>query len=397
MISVEYQESSFTEWVMSSVADARPAVVSLVECFAKIEDPRVKRSRLHSLEEILVLAVLAVIAGAEGWEDIEDYGKHKLLLLRRFLMFKNGVPSHDTISRVFRALKPGVFQAAFMTWVQTVHSELGFKQIAIDGKSLRRSHDHASLKKMLHSVSAWSVENHLVLGELAVDEKSNEITAIPQLLDQLELEGAIVTIDAMGCQKEIAEKITDGGGEYVLGAKDNHPKLCGAITEHFTAAHEADFKGFAVRHYQTDENGHGRTETRHYYQSSIPDSMREQTDQWSKMKTICQVVNLSERDGKETSEVRYYISSLPLGVKRFAVASRGHWGIENSLHWVLDMTFNEDQSRIRKDHGAENFGLLRRFAIGIIKQDSSKGSVRRKRKKAAWDDSFLLTLLKSMT
>ena len=382
---------------MPCVESSRPAVLSLVECFAEIEDPRIERTRLHSLEEILVLSVLAVIAGAEGWEDIEDYGKYKLSWLRRFLKFKNGIPSHDTISRVFRALKPGVFQEAFMMWVHSLHQELGFKQIAIDGKSLRRSHDHASLKKMLHSVCAWSVENHLVLGEQAVDEKSNEITAIPKLLDQLEIKGAIVTIDAMGCQKEIAEKITDGGGEYVLGAKDNHPKLCAAIAEHFIAAHEADFKGFDVRHYQTDEKGHGRIETRHYYQSSIPESMREQTDQWSKMRTICQVINLTERDGKETSEVRYYISSLPLGVKRLASAARGHWGIENSLHWVLDMTFNEDQSRIRKDHGAENFGLLRRFAIGIIKQDISKGSIRRKRKKAGWDDSFLLTMLRSMT
>ena len=382
---------------MSTVDDSCGSVVSLVECFAEIEDPRIARTRLHSLEEILVLSVLAVIAGAEGWEDIEDYGKHKLPWLRRFLKFENGIPSHDTISRLFRALKPGVFQEAFMTWVYSLHKELGFKQIAIDGKSLRRSHDRASLKKMLHSVCAWSVENHLVLGEQSVDEKSNEITAIPKLLDQLELKGAIVTIDAMGCQKEIAKKIIDGGGEYLLGAKDNHPKLCEAIADHFTAAHEADFKGFSVRHIQTDEKGHGRIETRHYYQSPIPESMRAQTDQWSGMKTICQVVNLTERDGAETSEVRYYICSLPLGVKRMASAARGHWGIENSLHWVLDMSFNEDQSRIRKDHGAENFGLLRRFAIGIIKQDTSKGSIRRKRKKAAWDDSFLLTLLQAMT
>lgn len=382
---------------MSSVESSRPAVLSLVECFAEIEDPRIERTRLHSLEEILVLAVLAVIAGAEGWEDIEDYGKYKLSWLRKFLKFKNGIPSHDTISRVFRALKPGVFQEAFMTWVLSLHQELGFKQIAIDGKSLRRSHDHASLKKMLHSVSAWSVENRLVLGEQAVDEKSNEITAIPKLLEQLELKGAIVTIDAMGCQKEIAEKITDGGGEYLLGAKDNHPTLCAAIEEHFVAAHEADFKGFDVRHCETNDKGHGRIETRHYYQSSIPESMREQADQWPKMKTICQVINMTERDGKETSEVRYYISSLPLSVKRMASAARGHWSIENSLHWVLDMTFNEDQSRIRKDHGAENFALLRRFAIGLIKQDTTKGSIRRKRKKAGWDDSFLLTMLKSMT
>ncbi len=382
---------------MSAIAESSTAIGSLIECFSHIEDPRVERTRIHELSDILVLSVLAVIAGAEGWEDIREYGIAKERFLRKYLRLPNGIPSEDTISRVMRMLQPNVVQDAFMEWVEELQGKLGVKTIAIDGKSMRRSHDRSTARKMLHCVCAWSVENHLVLGEQAVDEKSNEITAIPKLLDALQLEGATVTIDAMGCQKDIAAKIAEGGGDYVLGAKDNHPQLCDAIESHFTAAHEADFVGYDVRKHTTHEKGHGRIETRHYYQTTVPASMAKHSSGWAKLKTICQVINITERDGKETSEVRYYISSLPLGVKRFAESARGHWGIENSLHWVLDVTFNEDQSRIRKDHGAENFGLLRRFAIGVIKQDISKGSIRKKRKRAAWDDSFLLTLLASMT
>lgn len=396
-MSVELGIHSHTEYLMTALTVPSSAVRSLVACFSRIEDPRVERTRIHDLTDILILSVLAVIAGAEGWEDIREYGVNKEGFLRKFLQLQNGIPSEDTISRVMRMLRPSVVQDAFMDWVDEMQGNMGVKRIAIDGKSLRRSHDRSTARKMLHCVCAWSVENQLVLGEQAVDEKSNEITAIPKLLDVLDLKGATVTIDAMGCQKEIAAKIIDGGGHYVLGAKDNHPTLCDAIAAYFTAAHEEGFVGHEVRKHTTHEKGHGRVETRHYFQCEIPASMQRLTSGWSKMKTICQVINITIRDGKETSEVRYYISSLPLGVKRFAESARGHWGIENSLHWVLDVTFNEDQSRIRKDFGAENFGLLRRFAIGIINQDTSKGSVRKKRKRAAWNDDFLLTLIASMS
>ena len=261
--------------------------------------------------------------------------------------------------------------------------------MAIDGKTLRRSHDRRGMKSALHAVCAWSVANHVVLGQQSVDEKSNEITAIPELLAQLDLAGAIVTIDALGCQKEIAKKIVDGGGDYVLAVKENQPKLHAAIQRHFDELHETDFVAGDCRRRETKEKGHGRVEQRFYYQSPLPESLRPFVDAWRRLATIGQVISITERDGRECSEVRYYISSLPLGVKRFAEAVRGHWGIENSLHWVLDVTFDEDRSRIRKDHGPDNFALLRRFALSLIKHDTSTGSVKKKRKRAAWNNDAL--------
>jgi predicted transposase YbfD/YdcC len=239
---------------MTALTAPSSAVRSLVDCFSRIEDPRVERTQIHDLTDIIILSVLAVIAGAEGWEDIREYGVNKEAFLRKFLNLRNGIPSEDTTSRVMRMLRPNVVQDAFMDWVNEMQGNIAVKRIAIDGKSLRRSHDRSTARKMLHCVCAWSVENQLVLGEQAVDEKSNEITAIPKLLDALELDGAIVTIDAMGCQKEIAAKIIDRGGDYVLGAKDNHPTLCDGIAAYFTAAHEEDFKGHEVRKHTTHEN-----------------------------------------------------------------------------------------------------------------------------------------------
>ena len=371
--------------------------LSMFECFADVEDPRIERTKRHLLIDILCLAVLAVIAGAEGWEDIEEFGKQKHDWLKKYLRLPGGIPSHDTISRVFRRIKPEAFQQGFARWIESLHERLGLRQVAIDGKTLRRSHDRRTMKSALHAVSAWSVENHLVLGQQAVREKSNEIIAIPKLLELLELQGAIVTIDAMGCQKEIAAKIVRGGGDYVLAVKDNQPKLHAALHEHFLHLHESDFATADCRRRVTRETAHGRKEERYYYQSPLPDSLRRFAGDWSGLATIGQVVSLTEREGKEVSEVRYYISSLPPGVKRFAGAVRGHWGIENSLHWVLDMTFREDESRIRKDHGPENFALLRRFAVSLIKQDTSPGSIRRKRKRAAWNNQALAKIVKLTT
>jgi len=364
-------------------------VQSLAECFSEIEDPRHEKGKHHELVDILCLAVLAVIAGAEGWEDVEEFGKQKRLWLQRFLRLPGGIPSHDTISRVFRLLKPQTFQAGFTAWIASLHEELGLKLVAIDGKTLRRSHDRKTMKSALHAVCAWSVENHLVLGQQSVDEKSNEITAIPELLKLLELKGAVVTIDAMGCQKEIAAQIVKGEGDYVLAVKDNQPKLHAALQAHFDQLHETDFAAGGCRRRQTNETGHGRVEQRHYYQSPLPESLRPLANDWQGLATIGQVISITERGGKECSDVRYYISSLPPGVQRFAQAVRGHWGIENSLHWVLDVTFDEDRSRIRKDHGPDNFALLRRFAVSLIKQDTSPGSVKKKRKRAAWNNDAL--------
>ena len=364
---------------------------SLVDCFAEIEDPRVERTRRHKLIDIICLAVLAVIAGAEGWEDIEEFGEDKQQWLKKYLELPNGIPSHDTISRVFRALKPDAFQEAFQQWIEAVHEELGLRLVAIDGKTIRRSHDRGSMKSALHAVCAWSVENHLVLGQTSVDAKSNEITAIPELIKRLELKGAIVSIDAMGCQKEIAKQIVDAGADYVLAVKDNQPTLHHAIERHFHAIHNNQLKDSSLRQCSKREDGHGRIEERYYYVCNLPESMASATEEWKGIRSIAEMITITERDGERTCEERRFISSCEAKVRTLAAAVRGHWGIENSLHWVLDVTFNEDQSRIRADHGPDNFALLRRFAISIIKQDKSKGSIRRKRKRAAWNEDALAT------
>jgi predicted transposase YbfD/YdcC len=367
--------------------------LALMECFSEIEDPRIERTRLHRLSDILALSVLAVIGGAEGWEDIEEFGQQKHEWLKQFLSLPHGIPSHDTISRLFRALKPGAFQEALMEWLESLHEQLGLKWVAIDGKTVRRSHDRRTMQSALHLVCAWSVTNQLVLGQQATDAKSNEITAIPELLQRLELSGAIITIDAMGCQKEIARQIVDGGGDYVLAVKDNQPTLHAAIAEHFAGLHASNLAHGEVRRLTTRDEAHGRREQRHYYVTPLPDSLRALRDDWKNLTSLGQAINMTERDGREVSEVRYYILSLEPRVKAFAAAVRGHWGIENCLHWVLDVTFREDECRIRKDHGPENFATLRRAAVGLIKQDKSKGSVRKKRKRAAWNNDALLNLL----
>lgn len=337
---------------------------------------------------------------AEGWEDIETFGRLRKDWLRQFIRLRNGIPSHDTISRVFRIIRPGAFQEAFLAWVKQLGDIEGLNIVAIDGKSLRRSHDAKSFKKMLHTVCAFSAANHVVLGMKSVDEKSNEIVAIPELLKQLTLKGMIITIDAMGTQKEIAEQIIDGGADYVLAVKDNHPTLHAAIAEHFDSIYDDEEKA-GTKQITRKNKGHGREETRQFTHSPIPESMSEIVKQWKDAKSIGQVNTVVYREGKEVGEIRYYLSSLPVGVNKFAESVRQHWSIENSLHWVLDMTFNEDQSRIRKENSAENFALLRRFALNIIRQDTSpatsKLSIRKRRKIAAWDPNYLLNIMATAT
>lgn len=374
--------------------------LAIGEYFQDLKDPRIERTKQHLLLDIIVLSICAVIAGADGWEDIEDFGREKEDWLKTLLPLANGIPSHDTISRVFRRLQPEQFQECFLRWADALHAELGLKRIALDGKTLRRSFDRAAAKNALHLVSAWSVENHLTLGQVAVDDKSNEITAIPkllELLELLELKGAIVTIDAMGCQKDIARQIVDGGGDYVLVVKGNQPTLHAALQQHFLHLHETEFAGSGCRRHTTRERAHGRVEERHYFFTPLPETLADLQEEWAGLASLGQVVTFTERDGQEVDEVRYFISSLPPRVKQFAAAVRGHWGIENSLHWVLDVTFDEDRSRIRKDHGRENFAQLRRIAASLIQQDSSRGSVRRKRKRAAWNNDVLLNILTGNT
>jgi predicted transposase YbfD/YdcC len=361
--------------------------------FRSLKDPRIDRTKKHLLMDIIALTICAVISNAEGWEEIEAYGKQKIDFLKTFLKLPNGIPSHDTIERVFQQIKPAEFERCFCQWTRALARELGIKLVAIDGKTLRRSFDRASAKAALHLVSAWSVENHLVLGQQAVDGKSNEITAIPKLLQLLELEGAIVTIDAMGCQKEIARQIVKQKADYVLAVKDNQPTLHQYLQDYFLNLSLTDFADVKYDLRVTHDKAHGRVEQRRYITTAAPEEMLKQFPEWEGLQSIGQAMNITTRDGKETCEIRYFINSFKSNAGKFAPAVRGHWGIENSLHWVLDVTFDEDQSRIRKGHGAENFALLRRMAIALIKRANLKGSIRRHRKTAAWSDDHLLNLL----
>lgn len=330
---------------------------------------------------------------AEGWEDIEEFGQQKEAWLRTFLKLPHGIPSHDTIARVFRLLDSDQFEASFRDWICIVNRQLGTQHIALDGKALRRSYDKLSMKGMLHLVSAWSVDNRLVLAQRAVDAKSNEITALPELLKALQLQGAIVTIDAMGCQKEIAAQIVAQGGDYILALKNNHRKLFAAVREHFEKLHlEGHFTRTQKR--LTKGDSHGRSEEREHYQTPLPSELAWVAEEWAGCCSLGQCISYAQRDGKETGDVRYYLCTTKVNARQFGTAVRGHWSIENSQHYVLDVTFREDESRIRKDEGPENFARLRRIALNILQQDKSKGSIRRKRKRAAWNEAELLNMLK---
>jgi predicted transposase YbfD/YdcC len=368
--------------------------LSMVIHFGGLQDRRIDRTKRHLLVDIVCLSICAVIAGAEGWEDIEEFGKQKADWLRTFLQLPHGIPSHDTIARVFRLLDSDEFEAAFRDWTSIVNQRLGTRHIAVDGKSARRSHDRLTMKGMLHLVSAWSVDNRLVLAQQAVDEKSNEITALPELLKALQLKGALVTIDAMGCQKEVAAQIVKQGGDYILNVKDNQPRLCTALREHFTELHSDD-RFTKTQRCVMHTKAHGRDEERHYFCVPLPPQLAWIADEWSGCRSLGQSISYVERDGQETTEVRYYLNTLPAKARQFGQGVRGHWSIENSQHWVLDVTFREDESRIRKDAGPENFARLRRIALNILQQDKSKGSIRRKRKRAAWNEQQLLNMLQA--
>jgi predicted transposase YbfD/YdcC len=367
---------------------------SFVGYFQDLEEPRVYTGNMrHELLDIVVISILAVVSGAEGWTDISTWAQTHQDWLATFLKLPNGLPSRDCIRRVISRIRPDQFQTCFTDWTAAVSDASGGEIIAIDGKTLRHSFDRRSGKNALHLVSAWAVKNHLLLGQTAVDQKSNEITAIPKLLEILDLTGAVVTIDAMGCQKQIVRQIRDGGGHYVIGLKGNQQHLQEAAEQAFTKHMEDDFAHVACRQHYTQEQGHGRTEERSYYQMKVPLDLSGR-EEWDGLKTIGMVLNNTKCNGKVTDEVRYYISSLPLSVRRFSEAVRGHWGIENSLHWILDVTFDEDQSRISKDHGAENIGLLRRIAVSLLKHHrGDKHSIRQRRLRAGWDHEYLAEIL----
>ena len=366
--------------------------------FSNVHDPRIDRSKEHRLIDILFISVAGTIAGCDGPSDIAEFTRTQLAWCRKFVPLKNGVPAHDTIGRVLSLIKPQQFQKAFVDWIASFASDDdrdddGPRFIPIDGKTLRGSHGAKHRNKPLHLVSAWATQQGMTLGQVAVDTKSNEITAIPKLLEMLELKGAIISIDAMGCQKEIAKQIVNGGGDYLLAAKDNHPKLCEAIRTFFFERHEQDdFRDFGCRQLTTQERQRGREETRHYLIAPLPESMKGFRRDWKGLKSIGQVVTITQCHGKETFDVRYYISSREAKVNEFARSARSHWSIE-SMHWILDVVFAEDASRIRNGDGTENFGFLRKFVLSLLKRDTSRGSLKGKRKRAAWSTGFLEKLL----
>ena len=366
---------------------------SLLIHFTHLPDPRLERRRLHELGDILCIMVCAVLCGADSFVDMEKYGKAKLPWLKTFLELANGIPSHDTFDRVLGRLDPEAFRRCFLGWIESLARAKGLKQIAIDGKTLRRSFDNIKGLAAVHVVSAWAVENHLTLGQQAVDEKSNEITAIPQLLDMLDIQDAVVTIDAMGCQKEIAARIREKDGDYVLMLKDNQPNLLADVQQAFITAAENDYREGDHDVYESSEKAHGRVETRTVHTLRAPDTIRHQ-NKWRDLRTIGMVYSERRVNGAEPSgELRYFISSLQASAKDHGRAIRGHWGIENSLHWILDVSFREDDCRVRKHHGPENFAMIRRFAVSLLKQSPVKGGVHCKRLQAGWDNDILLAIL----
>lgn len=365
--------------------------------FSSVEDPRIERSKRHELIDILFICVAATIAGCDGPTEIVDFAGQKLSWFRKFIRLENGAPSHDTVGRVLSLIKPDQFQKAFLDWISSLadgcDDEGRPRFVPIDGKTLRGSRGAKHRPGPLHLVSAWATEQGMTLGQVAVDSKSNEITAIPKLLEMLELSGAIVSIDAMGCQKEIAKKIIRGGGDYVLAVKDNQPTLCAALESFFLARHEQDdFSQYGCRRHQTTERSRGRLEERYYAIAPVPESMKSFCRAWKNLKSIGQVITATEHGDKHTGAVRYYISSREPKVKEFASSLRKHWSIE-SMHWVLDVVFGEDASRIRNGDGTENFGFLRKFVISLLKRDTSQGSLKGKRKRAGWNTKFLEKLL----
>lgn len=369
------------------------AISSITAHFADLEDPRIVREEHHPLINIVVIALCAVICGAEHFTEMEEFGKEKRDWLSKFLDLSRGIPSHDTFNGVFARLKPRQFERCLLSWITSLFEVSDGQIIPIDGKTLRGSYDAADSKAAVHMVGAWAQANHLSLGSMAVEEKSNEITAIPRLLELIDVSGALVTIDAMGCQKEIAEKIVQEGGDYVLQVKDNQPGLREAAEEFFAEHLENDFAEVPCRRHRTKEKGHGREEERLHYLAKVPEDFPGR-DEWPHLKALGMAIGIIERDGHESTEVRYYILSKYLSGKRFAEAGRGHWGIENSLHWQLDVTFREDDSRVRKEHAPANMSILNRTALSLLKQETTtRRGIKTKRKKAGWSTRYLEKIL----
>ena len=371
--------------------------VSLIEYFEGLEDPRMEKKTDHKLVDIIVIAICAVICGADKWTQVEEFGKTREKWLRTFLELPNGIPSHDTFGRVFALIGANKFQEKFQVWTQAVFGKASKGVIAIDGKTLRRSYDKASNNAAIHIVHAWATAEGVLLGQQKTAKKSNEITAIPELLDIISVNGCIVTIDAMGCQKNIAEKVKERGGDYVLAVKGNQGNLEKSLENTFEVAQEKQFENMVYDSCKTIDSDHGRVETRECYVLPLMYLFKFKL-KWKGLQSL--VCIKSERVNKSTGEIsnetRYYISSLKPNAQHILQAVRSHWGVENNLHWCLDVGFREDECRSRIGDSAENFSLLRKIALTLIKKDTSfKGGIQSKRLKAAWDLRYLLKILGS--
>lgn len=367
-------------------------VATIQESFSVVTDPR-GENRWHLLTDIMVIAICAAICGADNWVEVEEYGKAKEAWLRRFLVLRHGIPSHDTFGRVFALIDPQEFQSGFIHWVQQVHDIVGSEVIAIDGKQLRRSHDRALGKGALHMVSAWAAQSRVVLGQWAVDRKSNEITAIPELLKRLAVQDCIVTVDALNCQRKVAETVIAQGGDYAMAVKENQAQLYKTLEQLF-APEERHWVEYDT--YETLDRGHGRAEQRKCWVTSDQqylDYIAEGAE-WVGLRSLIMVETVRQTPEERTVNRRYFISSLPCDAQMVLRAVRTHWHIENRLHWVLDIAFREDESRVRKGHGAENFAVLRHLALNLLKhEETAKCGVHAKRLKAAWDNDYLLKVL----
>lgn len=364
------------------------------EHFQQVTDPRQGHKTLHPLQELITVSFLAILCGADDWTEVELFGTSRTDWLKEFLELPNGIPSHDTFSRVFSLIDPLEFEAGFSSFMETICELTHQEIIPIDGKTLCGSHDRKNNQKALHMVSAWASQNRMVFGQVATDKKSNEITAIPKLLELLSIQGCIVTIDAMGTQKEIVQVIRKREADFVLCLKENHPLFYQRVVGHFDECLQTDFSEVEMSRFESNEKNHGRLEDRAYYQVEVPKDWPE-IEEWKDLKTLGLVIRRREIQGKETWESHYYISSLSLDAELFAHAVRTHWGIENSLHWSLDVAFREDASRKRIGHSAQNFSVMTRLALNLLKNETSfKRGIKAKRMKAVLDPNYLLKLLR---
>jgi predicted transposase YbfD/YdcC len=380
----------------------RSGLDEVIAHFNDLEDPRSTINRQHPLVSVVIIALMAVLAGAGGPTAIAKWAEMKKELLMKVLKLPNGIPRKDVFRRVLALLKPAAFQTCFANWLASLRAKAAEAQgvdqpiLAVDVKTVRRSHDHGNGLGALHSVSVWASEFGLSLGQVACAEKSNEITAIPELLRLVDIKGAIITIDAMGTQKAIAEQIINSKADYVLALKGNQETLHQGVVDYIDKQIQNDFADVDARRHSTNEKGHGREEIRNYIQMPVPLDLPG-LELWKGLTTIGVVISACVRNGQETTETRYYISSLEMGVKRFAHAVRSHWGIENSCHWSLDFTFREDESRIRDQQLRENFAWLNRLILSLLKQHPAKDSIIMKRRSCGWNDDFMLEVLAGTT